>query len=143
MDTSDQVITAPKSSPSTAAEQLAYLESFDAVTDKDYAFVVYKETRTDSGKWVIRIKGSVTAGAVFDPAGSAFKTAIKKALGHDEAHLVWGFNLQPKQGDPRLVENRVVLGNNGKPSALELHLVTRKADGSARDEQITTVAWPE
>ena len=44
MDTNDQVVTAPKSSSHTEVEQLAYLESFDAVADKDYAFVVYKET---------------------------------------------------------------------------------------------------
>jgi len=137
MDTNDQVLKAPKSSSHTEVEQLAYLESFDAVVDKDYAFVVYKETRTDSGKWVIRIKGSVTAGAVFDPNSPAIKAA-----GHDEPHFVWGFNLQPKDGDPRLVENRVKLGSDGKPSALEVHLITRKADGSAREEQVETIAWP-
>jgi hypothetical protein len=143
MDTNDQVVTAPKTSSSITIEQLAYLESFDAVIDKDYAFVVYKETKTDSGKWVIRIKGLATAGAVLDPDSSAFKTAIKKAVGHDETHFVWGFNLQPKQGDPRLVENRVMLGSDGKPFALEVHLVTRKADSSAREEQIATTVWPE
>ncbi len=142
MGTNDQVVTAPKSSSHAEVEQLAYLESFDAVIDKDYAFVVYKETRSDSGKWVIRIKGSATAGAVFDPDSSAFKTAIKKAAGHDESHFVWGFNLQPKEGDRRLVENRVILGSDGKPSALEVHLVTRKADSSAREEQVATAAWP-
>ncbi len=142
MNTNDQVIPAPKSSTALEVEQLAYLESFDAVVDEDYAFVVYQETKTDSGKWVIRIKGSVTAGAVFDPDSSALKSAIKKAAGHDEPYLVWGFNLQPKEGDPRLVENRVILGKDGKPSDLEVHLVTRKADGSARETQIATVAWP-
>ena len=60
MSDGDQVVHAPKSSPHTEVEQLAYVESFDAVVDKDYAFVVYKETRTDSGKWVLRIKGSVS-----------------------------------------------------------------------------------
>ncbi|MCP4716337.1 MAG: hypothetical protein GY868_14555, partial [Deltaproteobacteria bacterium] len=136
MDTSDQVVTAPKSSSHTEVEQLAYVDSFDAVVDKDYAFVIYKETKTDSGKWVVRIKGSVTAGTVFDPDSSALKAAFKKAAGHDEPYLVWGFNLQSKDGDPRLVENRVILDGNGKPSAIEVHLITRKADGSAREEQV-------
>ncbi len=142
MDTNDQIITASKSTPSVQIEQLAYLESFDAVVDKDYAFVVYKETKTDTGKWVIRIKGSVTAGAAFDPDSSAFKGAIKKAAGHDEPYFIWGFNLQSKEGDPRLVENRVIIGGNGKPSTLEVHLITRKADSSAREEQVATVPWP-
>lgn len=142
MNDSDQVVTAPKSSPQVQVEQLAYVESFDAVVDKDYAYVVYKETRTDSGKWVVRIKGSVTAGAVFDPDSSALKSAIKKAAGHDEPYLVWGFNLQPKEGDPRLVESRILLDSDGKPSAIEVHLVTRKADGSAREEKVVTADWP-
>ncbi len=143
MNTNDQVVTAPKSSTSIEVEQLAYLESFDAIVDRDYAFIVYKETKADSGKWVIRIKGSVTAGAVFDPDSSALKSAIKKAAGHDEPHLVWGFNLQPKEGDPRLVENRIIFDKDGKPSSLEVHLVTRKADGSARESKIATVDWPD
>lgn len=142
MSSPDQVVTAPKSSPHIQVEQLAYLESFDAVADKDYAYVVYRETKTDSGKWVIRTKGSVTAGAVFDPDSSALKAALKKAANHDEPHLVWGFNLQPKEGDPRLVESRILLDSHGKPSAVEVHLVTRKADGSAREEQVATVDWP-
>jgi hypothetical protein len=142
MSNSDQVVTAPKSSPHTGVEQLAYVDSFDAVADKDYAYVVYRETRTDSGKWIIRIKGSVTAGAAFDPDSSALKSALKKAANHDEPHVVWGFNLQPKEGDPRLVENRILLGSDGEPTALEVHLVTRKADGSAREKKTVTADWP-
>lgn len=143
MSDSDQVVHAPKSSSHTEVEQLAYLESFDAVADKDYAFVVYKETKTDTGKWVIRIKGSVTAGAVLDPAATALRSALKKAAGHDEPYVVWGFNLQPRENDPRLVETRILIDSDGKPSALELHLITRKADQSARDEKVATVPWPE
>jgi len=142
MSDDDQVIRAPKPPAGTLVEQLAYLESFDAVVDKDYAYVVYKETRVDTGKWVIRITGTVTAGTKFDPDSSALKGALKKAANHDEPYLVWGFNLLPKGSDPRLVENRILLDSNGKPSALELHLITRKADQSAREEQVATVPWP-
>jgi hypothetical protein len=139
---SDQVVQAPKSSSHTQVEQLAYLESFDAVVDKDYAFVVYKETKTDSGKWVMRIRGSGTPGTLLDPDSPALKGAIKKAAGHDQPHVVWGFSLQPTENDPRLVENRVLIDGEGKPSALEVHLITRKADNSARDEKLVTVDWP-
>ncbi len=142
MNDSDQVVKAPKSSSHTKVEQLGYVESFDAVVDKDYAFVVYKETKVDSGKWVMRIKGSVTAGTVFDSENVSLKKAFKKGAGHDEAHIVWGFNLQPKGNDPRLVENRVLIDGDGKPTALEIHLITRKADSSARDEKVLTVDWP-
>lgn len=142
MNDNDQVVKAPKSSSHTEVEQLAYLESFDAVVDKAYAFVVYKEKKVDSGKWVIRIKGSVTAGTVFDPDSTSLKNAFKKAAGHEEPYIVWGFNLQSKEGDPRLVENRVLIDGNGKPSVLEIHLITRKADGSARDKEVVSVEWP-
>ncbi|MCP4968935.1 MAG: hypothetical protein GY926_27370 [bacterium] len=143
MSDSDQVVHAPKSSADMAVEQLAYVESFDAVVDKDYAYVVYKETKTGTGKSVIRIKGSVTAGTVFDPESSALKGSLKKAAGHDEPYLVWGFNLQPSENDPRLVENRVVLDSDGKPSTLEVHLITRKADQSPRDKKMVSVPWPQ
>jgi hypothetical protein len=142
MSDSDQVVHAPKSSSHMEVEQLAYVESFDAVVDKDYAFVIYKETKTATGAWVMRIKSSVTAGAVIDPSASAFKSALKKAAGHDEPYVVWGFNLQPQANDPRLVETRILIDGNGNPSALEHHLITRKADQSARDEKVVTVPWP-
>jgi len=142
MDVSDQVVHAPKSSSHIEVEQLAYVESFDAVADRDYAYVAYKETN-NTGKWVIRIKGSATAGAVFDPASASFKSALKKAAGHDKPHVVWGFNLQPRENDPRLVENRIQLDSDGKPLMLEIHLITRKADQTAREEKVVTATWPE
>lgn len=143
MNDNDQVVKAPKSSAHIEIEQLAYIESFDAVVDKTYAFVVYKEKKVGSGKWVIRIKGSVTAGAVFDPDNASLKNAFRKAAGHEEPYIVWGFNLQSKNDDPRLVENRILIDENGNPSALEIHLITRKADGSARDKKVVSVDWPE
>lgn len=143
MNMGDQAIHAPKSTQHMKIEQLAYVDSFDAVVDKDYAYVVYKETKTDTGRWVIRIKSSVTAGAAFDPCSSALKSALKKAAGHDETQVIWGFNLQPRENDPRLVENRILIDGDGRPTALEIHLVTRKADHSARDEKVVTVPWPE
>lgn len=142
MNDNDQVIKAPKSSPHIEVEQLAYLESFDAVIDKTYAFVVYKEKKVASGKRIIRIKGSATGGTVFDPDNNSLKNAFKKAAGHEEPYIVWGFNIQSKESDPRLVENRILIDKNGKPSALEIHLVTRKADGSARDKEVVSIEWP-
>ncbi len=79
----------------------------------------------------------------FDPDSPSLKNAFKKAAGHDEPYCVWGFNLQPKGNDPRLVENRVLINQSGKPTAIEIHLITRKADGSARDKEVVSVEWPE
>jgi hypothetical protein len=139
----EQSIPLPKSSSHTEYEQLAYLESFDAVVDKLYAMLVYKETKVDSGKWVIRIKPSVTAGTVFDPDNVSLQNGLRKAAAHKEEYLVWGFNLTPKDDDPRLVENRILFDDKGSPTAIEIHLITRNADGSAMDEIVETVQWPE
>ena len=117
MNSNDQVVSSPKSTSHTDVAELAYVESFDAVADKDYAYVIYRETKVATGKWVLRIKGSVTAGAVFDPDSGALKTAVKKAANHDEPYLVWGFNLRPSENDPRLDEKRILLNADGKPSA--------------------------
>ena len=139
---SDQIVQAPKSSAHIEVEQLAYLESFDAVADKDYAFVAYKETKAGSGKWVVRIKSAVTAGATFDPHSASLKAAFKKAAAHGQEYVVWGFNLTPKGGDPRLVENRIFVGEDAKPTHVEIHLITRKADGSPMGEKVARFDWP-
>lgn len=139
---SDQVVQAPGSSAHIAVEQLAYLESFDAVVDKDYALVAYKETKTDTGTWVVRIKSASTAGATIDPDSKSLQQAFKKAAAHDEEYVVWGYNLTPRDGDPRLVENRIFVGGDAKPTHVEIHLVTRKADGSPMEEQVARFDWP-
>ena len=138
----DQAVHAPKSSPHMEVEQLEYLESYDAVVDKLYAFVLYKETKPGTGKWVIRIKASVTAGTVFDPENVSLKNGLRKAAAQGEPYLVWGFNLQPREGDPRLVETRIFFDDAGYTTKIELHLITRKADNSAMEEQVAVVDWP-
>jgi hypothetical protein len=136
-----QAIDLPKSSSSILYEQLGYIDSFDAVVDKLYAFLIYKETSTDNKKWVVRIKSSVTAGAVFDPENKSLQSAIQKAHAHKQAYVVWGFNLVPKGDDPRLVENRIFYDENGEFSKFEVHLVTRDNEGKALPEKVVTINW--
>ncbi|PLX21227.1 MAG: hypothetical protein C0599_08180 [Salinivirgaceae bacterium] len=141
-DSTKQAIPLPKSSSSITYEQLGYLESFDAVVDRLYAFLIYKETRLNTNKWVVHIKGSVTAGTVFDPENKSLLNAIQKAHAHEEAYLVWGFNLLPKEDDPRLIENRIFFNENGKFDKFEIHLITRDKDGHALPEKVVTIDWP-
>ena len=137
-----QAIPLPKSSSSIEYEQLGYLDSFDAVVDKLYALLIYKETRTSNSKWVVRIKGSVVAGSVFDPDNSSLENAIQKAHAHREEYVVWGFNLTPKDNDPRLVENRLFFNEEGEPTKIEVHLITRDPDSNALPEKVVSVDWP-
>jgi len=68
--------------------------------------------------------------------------ALRKAAAQGEEFLVWGFNFTPKEGDPRLVENRLFFDDAGNSTKVELHLITRKADNSAMEEQVAVVPWP-
>ena len=141
MDPADQAVKTPKSTDRVATEQLGYIESFDAVIDKKYAYCAWKETAPD-GKWKIKIKGNITVTTVLDPNNASLKRQIEKAAGHDERQMPWGFELKTKEGDHRKVQNRIVLDEKGKPTGVEVELVTRKADGSPRDPEVMAFPWP-
>jgi hypothetical protein len=141
MSGSDQAVKAPKSTDHAQIEELGYIESYDAVVDKMYAYVAYKETKPTKETWRLCLKGSVTSATFVDPFHSAFKSALQKAVGRDETSLAWGYGIEPKESDPRRVELRVLL-TDGKPSGVQMTLVTRKADGSAREPEVLTVGWP-
>lgn len=141
MTSDDQAVKPPKPAPGTEVEQLGYIESFDAVIDKKYAYVAFKETKLDKGQWRIMFKSSVTVSTFIDPFHSTFKQAVERAAGHDQERMQWGYELKPKDSDPRQVLLELIL-EKGKPAAAELRLVTRKADGSAREPEILKVDWP-
>jgi hypothetical protein len=141
MDPADQAVKTPKTTDRLATEQLGYIESFDAVIDKKYAYCAWKETAPD-GKWKIKIKGNITVTTVLDPGNASIKRGLDKAAGHDETSFLWGFEMKPKAGDTRLVQNRILLDKKGKPTGVEVHLVTRKADGSPRDAEVMAFPWP-
>jgi len=137
-----QVVEPPKSSTSVEVEQLAYLNGYDVVADKDYGFVAYKETRPQTGNWVLKIKAKSTAGASLDPSHPSFVRNVETAAKKGEDHVVFGFRMEPKEDDPRRVENRLYFDGSLKPTRVDMHLVVRKADGSAREEQVASFPWP-
>jgi hypothetical protein len=138
-----QVVEPPKSSSSAEVEQLAYLNAYDVVADKDYGFVAYKETKPQTGKWLLKIKAKSTAGASLDPNHPSFARNIETAAKKGLDHMVFGFQMQPKEGDPRRVENRLYFDPSLKPTRVDLHLVVRRADGSPTEEQVATFPWPD
>jgi len=141
MSTDDQAVKPPKTTDRLSVEQLGYIESFDAVIDRKYAYCAWKETAPD-GKWKVKIKGNITVTTVLDPNNASLKKQIEKAAGHDERKMVWGFEMKTKEGDHRKVQNRILLDEKGKPTGIEVELVTRKADGSPRDPEVMTFPWP-
>ena len=124
------LIEAPTSDNYRVYETLGYLDAYDAVLNDDYAFVAFKETDKSSGSYEIKIKSKGTAGAAFDPA--MIRAKCREAGAHSQPYFTWGYSCEPSAGDPRRIEFRVHQ-SNGVPDALEIVVVTRKADGSAQE----------
>ncbi|MHC4777959.1 MAG: hypothetical protein ACYTFG_05195 [Planctomycetota bacterium] len=137
-----QRIPLPKSSSSVEVEQLGYVDSYDVIADKDYAYLAYREIRPDSGKWSIKIKAKSTAGASIDPEHPSFQKALAEGAKKGESYVPWGFRLAPKEDDPRMVETRILFDEGRNPLKVEIHVVTRWADGSAKAEQVGEFPWP-
>ncbi|MBF0433150.1 MAG: hypothetical protein HQK83_17860 [Fibrobacteria bacterium] len=140
---SDQLIPLPKSSSHIEYQQLGYMDSYDAIAEKDYAFLVYKETKLSSGKWVVKISSACTAGTVIDADQTAVKSNIQRAFAKGKKFVVWGFNFSSSDAnDPRIVENRIYFNDDKCITDIEIHLVTRKGDGTANEKLVLKVAWP-
>ena len=65
-----------------------------------------------------------------------------QAAADGKDYMVFGFNLQPRGDDPRLVENRLYFDDSKNPTHIEIQVVTRNADGSAREKQVEKIDWP-
>jgi hypothetical protein len=125
-----QLVEAPVSDSSRTYETLGYVEAYDAVLNSDYAFVAYKETDRASGGYVVKINSKGTSGASFDPV--AMRNRCREAGAKNEPYFTWGYSFTPSAGDPRQIEFRVHQ-KAGVPDALEIFLVTRKANGTAQE----------
>lgn len=126
----------------TERTQLGYVQSEDAINGMTYAYLAYLEKDLNTSNWVIYIKGEKTAGAKLDPNHSAFKRKCVEAAGTDNKYFIHGFSILPRQADARNVEFRIYVDNSGNPTELELYLVTRNADGSAKEAVSEKIKWP-
>ncbi|MEO6996329.1 MAG: hypothetical protein ABI273_22180 [Lacunisphaera sp.] len=124
-----QLIEAPASDAYRTYETLGYIDAYDAILNGDYAFVAFKETDRLTGAYIIKITSKGTAGASFNP--TAMRTRCREAAAKSEAYFTWGYSFTPSPDDPRQIEFRVYQ-TAGAPAALEIFVVTRNADGSAK-----------
>jgi len=138
----DQFVTAPESTDRAHVESLGYIASRDEVIGKDYAYAVWKETNPETGKWRLRIKGTVTAHTNLDPDHPSVRSNTAKAAVAGQMYSVFGFQMKPRDDDPRLVENRLHFDEDLRPLRVSLHLVTRNGDGSPKAEQVFEFPWP-
>jgi hypothetical protein len=90
----------------------------------------------------VRVRGNITSGVHLNPSHPSFKRKIQRAARKGRSYFIHGFRMKPKASDARRVENRIWFDRQGKPVELEVYLVTRKADGSARPAKSLKVKWP-
>ncbi|MBU0527295.1 hypothetical protein KKE92_02350 [Candidatus Micrarchaeota archaeon] len=137
----EQLLSLPKEG-TYKYEQLAYVESTDDMISKTYGFLAFKETNASSGDWRVRVTATVTTGIMMDPKMMIKKSEETERSGKE--FFVWGSSLKPREGsnDSRLVET-MIFQKEGKPTHVELHLITRNADGSPKEEKVMKFDWPQ
>ena len=136
---SKQLIETPANIPGGASYQhLAYLDTYDAVLNSDYAFVAYKETDSN-GDWRVRIKSAQTAGGVFEP--DAMRSNARSTGAQGKSWFQWGYSCDPSASDARNIQFRVHV-KDGQPNEIEIIAQLRKFDGTADAQKSVTFAWP-
>ncbi len=128
----------PSSNGFTTYEKLADIAARDGVLHLAYEYLAYRETDSD-GSWRVRIRGSQTAGAVFEP--TAMEREALKASDANAPHFVWGYTFEPAADDPRHIEFRVHCAD-GAPTEIEMFLRLRKGDGSPAEPKSVRFPWP-
>lgn len=137
------LVSTPKSDKKHKYEHLGYIHSYDVVSNKDYAFVVFKETELKTGEWRVRIRQAGSGGASLKSDHDALKKAIAEAAREGKTYVVRGYRMKAKPGDPRMFEFRLYFDKTTlNPSHLEIHLVTRNGDSSANEKKVLKVDWP-
>lgn len=145
-NTSDtRLLLAPASDRKYQIDDLAYIHAYDVVSNNDYAYVAYKETKLSTGKWKIRIKAhaKVTADTFIEPGNAILRRNIKAAAKEGKDYVLHGFNMTPSAQDPRLVETRVYFDEAQNPVYVELHVVARNSDGTPKEKEIVKFNWPD
>jgi len=103
---------------------------------------VWKETNPETGKWYLIIKATVTAHTKLDPDHPSLRTNMARAAVSGQMHSVFGFNFQTSDDDCRVVENRLHFDEDLNPQKVTMHLVTRNADGTPKEERTIEFPWP-
>lgn len=136
--TTAELLDIPASTDSTTYRKLAYLEARDGVLHLSYAYVAYRETES-GGAWRVRIRGSQTAGCVFEPEMMARQALTCEDMG--KSFFIWGYQFEPSEGDPRHIEFRVHV-EGGAPKEIEMFMRLRKGDGSPAEPKSVRFPWP-
>jgi hypothetical protein len=138
-----QLLFPPHTTTRVKYTQLGYINSYDVISNKDYAFLAYEEESLDTGRIVVRVKSTVTDTLTMDMENPSFKYKILTAAELGQMDFIYGFNHVPKVADPRLLEFRIFLGEDKMPDRILMRIVTRHADNSPRPEINMAFNWPK
>lgn len=141
-DEKKKLLSLPRSNSRTEITELAYINSYDVIANDDYAYLAYKKTNRRTGEWELKIKAKATASSKIDPNDRSLRRDILAAASEGKKYLVTGFRMTPEDDDKRLVENRIYFDKSHKPKYVEIHVVTRNADGSPKKRKVVKFDWP-
>lgn len=141
-DGPERLLALPKSTSSKEIQELAYITSYDVIANANYAYLAYKKTNPKTGEWELKIKGKSTADTSIDPEDDDLRKKMAEAAEEGRDYITEGFRIQPRENDPRRVENRIYFDESFNPTAVEIVVVTRNPDGSPTDEETARFDWP-
>lgn len=127
---------------------LGYLEERDDIASRTdaalqwYAFIIYKVTDLTKSidNFEIRIRSNWLTGTSFSIAKANELAA--EANESNSNYSTWGAPYVPTGDlDPKRVEYRLYQVD-GKPTAVEVYVVMRNADHTAKDPKTLRVDWP-
>jgi len=129
-----------KSSEPYKAEVMGYLEEKDDVLNLYYAFLVCKTTNLNTGELEMKIRSNILTGTSLTSAQAL--EFSEKAVGEGKAYVIRGSPFVPEGAlDKRKIEYRLNQ-ENGKPVSLEILLILRNSDRTAKPEKTLSIDWP-
>lgn len=133
-----KTIVCPESDNSKKIECLGTLEAYDDIIVKSYNFIIYKETNLNTGSFTVRIVSDLVTGTSMTE-----DKAIKKAKTiKGKPYFTFGEPFKSTGGnDKRIIEYRFYC-ENGKPTSIEIYVVTRDSAYNPKEAKTLTVTWP-
>jgi hypothetical protein len=128
------------SNPSEKIDRLGYLEQKDDVDNEIFGFVACKRQNLNTGEWDVIIQSNIALGAGLTNAQATEKAGQAQLEGTD--YIKFGLPLNPLgQNDLRRIEYRLYQ-QNGAPTKIELFVVLRNSDRTAKQPKTLSVNWP-
>lgn len=122
------------------AEVMGYLEEKDDVLNMYYAFLVCKTTNLNTGEWELKVRSETVTGTSLTNAQAIQLSAQAQEKGKE--YFTRGAPFTPEGNlDKRKIEYRIRQAG-GKPIALEILLVLRNSDRTAKPEKTLSIDWP-